>query len=152
MGWRKLAKMIARQRVRPVLAPRSVTDRRMRGSMSQPARVQRSSGGNSRPRNNGYGVGREGLPMCDSRMRPLCAVGIGLRAPHLEEILATRPAIGWLELHAENYMGGGPALTALTRLRADYPLSIHGVGLSLGSADALDERHLYRLTRLLDRL
>jgi uncharacterized protein (UPF0276 family) len=83
---------------------------------------------------------------------PRFGVGIGLRAPHLAEILATHPAIGWLEVHAENYMGGGPALTALKRLRADYPLSVHGVGLSLGSAEALDERHLQRLKRLIDCL
>lgn len=90
--------------------------------------------------------------MRDSGAISRCAVGIGLRAPHLAEILATRPAIGWLEVHAENYMGGGPSLTALTRLRADYPLAVHGVGLSLGSADALDERHLHRLKSLIDRL
>ena len=78
--------------------------------------------------------------------------GIGLRSPHLDEILATRPAVGWLEVHAENYMGGGPALRGLERLRPDYPLSVHGVGLSLGSADGLDARHLERLARLVERL
>jgi len=70
----------------------------------------------------------------------------------MAEVLETRPAVGWLEVHAENYMGGGPGLAALTRLRADYPLSVHGVGLSLGSADALDERHLRRLKTLVHRL
>src|SRR4029450_14034176 len=80
---------------------------------------------------------------------PRCRGGIGLRAPHMAEVLETRPAVGWLEVHAENYMGGGPGLAALTRLRADYPLAVHGVGLSLGSADALDERHLHRLKRLI---
>lgn len=79
-------------------------------------------------------------------------VGIGLRAPHVAEMLATRPAIGWLEVHAENYMGEGAPLAALERLRADYPLSVHGVGLSLGSAEALDNRHLSRLQRLRARL
>ena len=78
-------------------------------------------------------------------------VGIGLRAPHVAEMLATRPAIGWLEVHAENYMGEGAPLAALERLRADYPLSVHGVGLSLGSAEALDNRHLLRLQRLITR-
>jgi uncharacterized protein len=78
--------------------------------------------------------------------------GIGLRAPHVDEIRATRPAIGWLEVHAENYMGGGPAVRALERLRADYPLSVHGVGLSLGSAEGLDSRHLERLAALVERL
>ena len=79
-------------------------------------------------------------------------VGIGLRAPHVAEVLATRPDIGWLEVHAENYMGEGAPLAALERLRADYPLSVHGVGLSLGSAEALDNRHLSRLQRLITRL
>jgi len=78
--------------------------------------------------------------------------GIGLRAPHVDELLASRPAIGWLEVHAENYMGGGPAIRALERLRRDYPLSVHGVGLSLGSADGLDRAHLERLAALVERL
>src|SRR5204863_1695379 len=78
--------------------------------------------------------------------------GIGLRAPHVAEIVATRPGIAWLEVHAENYMGGGPARRALERLRADYPMSVHGVGLSLGSADGLDAAHLERLARLVERL
>jgi len=78
--------------------------------------------------------------------------GIGLRSPHVEEMLATRPAVGWLEIHAENYMGGGPAVRALERLRSDYPVSVHGVGLSLGSADGLDAGHLERLARLVERL
>jgi uncharacterized protein (UPF0276 family) len=78
--------------------------------------------------------------------------GIGLRAPHVGEILARRPAVAWLEVHAENYLGGGPAVRALERLRADYPLSVHGVGLSLGSADGLDPAHLERLAVLVERL
>ena len=82
----------------------------------------------------------------------LSGVGIGLRAPHVEEVLATRPATGWLEVHAENYMGGGPAVRALERLRHDYPLSVHGVGLSLGTAGDLDPRHLERLARVVERL
>lgn len=83
---------------------------------------------------------------------PKLGVGIGLRAPHVAEVLGTWPAIGWFEVHAENYMGGGPPLAALEQLRADYPLSVHGVGLSLGSAAALDTRHLSRLKTLLARL
>jgi len=78
--------------------------------------------------------------------------GIGLRSPHVEEMLATRPAVGWLEIHAENYMGGGPAMRALERLRSEYPVSVHGVGLSLGSADGLDADHLERLARLVERV
>jgi uncharacterized protein (UPF0276 family) len=82
----------------------------------------------------------------------LSGSGIGLRSRHVEEILAGPPVIGWLEVHAENYMGGGPAGRALERIRRDYPLSIHGVGLSLGSAGGLDEAHLSRLAALVRRL
>jgi uncharacterized protein (UPF0276 family) len=78
--------------------------------------------------------------------------GIGLRAPHVAEIVETRPAVPWLEVHAENYMGGGPAVRALEKIRRDYPISLHGVGLSLGSADGVDAAHLERLARLVDRL
>src|SRR5262249_47686503 len=66
---------------------------------------------------------------------------------------AARPAIPWLEVHAENYMAtGGPALKALERIRESYPVSVHAVGLSLGSADGLDGRHLRRLRSLVDRI
>ncbi len=79
------------------------------------------------------------------------AIGVGLRAPHLAAFVADRPAIGWLEVHAENYMGGGAAPAQLDAIRCDYPLSLHGVGLSLGSADGLDEAHLLRLKNLVER-
>jgi len=78
--------------------------------------------------------------------------GIGLRGSHVQEVLATRPRIPWLEVHAENYMGGGAALRALDAIRQHYPLSIHGVGLSLGSADGLNARHLERLRSLVERM
>ncbi len=82
---------------------------------------------------------------------PACA-GIGLRAAHYREIDRDRPALGWLEAHAENYFGaGGAPLHYLETLRADYPLSLHGVGLSLGSGDPLNERHLARLAALVER-
>ena len=78
--------------------------------------------------------------------------GIGLRAPHLQYVLAERPAVPWFEVHSENYYAdGGPALKALDRIRADYPLSLHGVGMSLGSADPLDRTHLAKLARLIAR-
>jgi uncharacterized protein (UPF0276 family) len=79
--------------------------------------------------------------------------GIGLRSPHVARVRRELPAIGWLEVHSENYFAdGGPALAALEAIRADYPLSLHGVGLSLGSADALDAGHLARLKALAERL
>jgi uncharacterized protein len=79
------------------------------------------------------------------------AAGIGLRSPHVRQVRAERPAIAWLEVHSENYFAdGGTALRMLDALRADYPLSLHGVGMSLGSADPVDRRHLAKLTRLAD--
>jgi uncharacterized protein (UPF0276 family) len=80
------------------------------------------------------------------------AVGIGLRASHIDEIGATRPAVALLEIHAENYLRQGPALRALERLRSDYPVSVHGVGLSLGSAGGVDRGHLARVRALVQRI
>lgn len=84
--------------------------------------------------------------------------GVGLRTPHYRDFQAreTReeglPRLGFLEVHSENYFGdGGAPLAWLEWFRARYPLSAHGVGLSLGSADPLDARHLARLKRLIDR-
>src|SRR5574337_66612 len=79
--------------------------------------------------------------------------GIGLRTPHYREILATRPDIGWVEVHSENYFcDGGQPLHFLDRIRRDYPVSLHGVGLSLGSVGPLDAGHLARLKRLVARV
>ena len=81
------------------------------------------------------------------------AAGIGLRSPHVRHVLAERPAVAWFEVHSENYFAdGGPDLAALERIRADYPLALHGVGLSLGSADPLDHAHLAKLKRLAARV
>jgi uncharacterized protein len=66
------------------------------------------------------------------------AAGIGLRSLHVAEMLGRRPSAGWLEVHAENYMGDSPAVESLEILRETYPLSLHEVGLSLGSASGLD--------------
>jgi len=78
--------------------------------------------------------------------------GIGLKAQHYHDILATRPDLGFFEVHAENYMGeGGPPHHYLERIRRDYPLSLHGVALSLGSAGPLDGEHLKRLKALVGR-
>ncbi len=78
--------------------------------------------------------------------------GIGLRAPHVAEILAARQPVGWLEVHTENYLGGGPAPRALDRIRGEHPISLHGVGLSLGSAEGLDRGHLARVVALTRRI
>jgi uncharacterized protein (UPF0276 family) len=79
-------------------------------------------------------------------------VGIGLRAPHYTDVWDRRPSLALLEVHSENFFGsGGQPLAWLERFRSAYPLSFHGVGLSLGSADPLDERHLESLSALVRR-
>lgn len=84
------------------------------------------------------------------RFPPLA--GIGLRGAHHRTLLERLPAIGWLEVHSENYFGvGGRPLHDLERARTHYPLSLHGVGLSLGSADPLSLPHLKRLKALVWR-
>lgn len=80
------------------------------------------------------------------------AAGIGLRFPHHRAVLEERPATAWLEVHAENYMGGGRPLAYLEAIRSDYPVALHGVALSLGGAEGLDERHLARFAALAKRV
>lgn len=80
------------------------------------------------------------------------AAGLGLRLPHIRQVLAERPAVAWFEVHPENYFGGGANLAALEAVRADYPLSLHGVGMGLGSAAPLDADHLARFRTLIERL
>lgn len=88
----------------------------------------------------------------DSNKLPARA-GIGLRGPHIAELLATKPRLDWLEVHSENYFGnGGRALRQLDHVRADYALSLHGVGLSLGSTDPLNLGHLSKLKGLISRI
>lgn len=80
----------------------------------------------------------------------LLLTGIGLRAPHYTEFLEKRPGVAWLEVHSENYFAeGGKALHILERARRDYPISLHGVGLSLGSVDELNWPHLKKLRDLI---
>ncbi|SMC99440.1 DUF692 domain-containing protein [Rhizobium sp. RU36D] len=78
--------------------------------------------------------------------------GLGLKPEHYETILANKPDIGFFEVHAENYMGaGGPPHRYLQEIAEHYPLSLHGVGLSIGAARDLDKEHLKRLRALIDR-
>jgi uncharacterized protein (UPF0276 family) len=80
-------------------------------------------------------------------------VGIGLRQPHYQALLREPPALGFVEVHSENFLAdGGAALSVLHAARAHWPLSLHGVGLSLGSAAGLDDWHLQRLARLVQRV
>lgn len=85
-------------------------------------------------------------------MKPVSTTGIGLKAQHMAEILETRPRLGFLEIHAENYMGaGGAPHRWLSAIAEHYPLSVHGVGLSLGGDQPLDVDHLDKLAHLVER-
>lgn len=78
--------------------------------------------------------------------------GIGLRGPHLLQVMNEKPNISWLEVHAENFFSeGGEHIHALEKIREDYPLSVHGVGLSLGTTDELNKDHLKKLKGVVDR-
>ena len=84
---------------------------------------------------------------------PARAVGIGLRQPHYRELFERTPALGFVEVHSENFfLDGGASMHALERARAAWPVSLHGVGLSLGSADELARQHLAKLQRLVERI
>ena len=78
--------------------------------------------------------------------------GIGLRGPHMAEILANRPQLSWVEVHPENYLRNHPARAARHQVRRDLPVSLHGVALSLGSHDGLDRDHLRQLRTLADEI
>jgi hypothetical protein len=83
----------------------------------------------------------------------LSGTGIGLRQPHYREVFEQRPALAFLEVHSENFfLEGGASMHALERARSAYPISLHGVGLSLGSADRLADEHLAKLQRLVERM
>ena len=78
--------------------------------------------------------------------------GVGLKPEHYRTIVESNPDIGFFEVHAENYMGaGGPPHRYLTEIRSRYPLSLHGVGLSIGADRPLDRDHLQRLGQLIER-
>jgi uncharacterized protein (UPF0276 family) len=80
------------------------------------------------------------------------AAGIGLRAAHHERVREEQPGVGWLEVHTENFLGGGATPAMLEALREHYAISLHGVGLSLGSVEGLDQEHLARIAALVRRL
>jgi uncharacterized protein (UPF0276 family) len=78
--------------------------------------------------------------------------GVGFKGEHFPDIERSAPDMGFFEVHAENFMGaGGPPHAQLARIRQDYPLSIHGVGLSIGGAQPLDRDHLGRVKALIER-
>lgn len=80
------------------------------------------------------------------------SAGVGFKPKHFNEMLSGPSDVSWVEVHPENYMGeGGLPHQNLTQVRADMPLSLHGVGMSLGAADGVDQEHLNRLAALVDR-
>jgi uncharacterized protein (UPF0276 family) len=82
----------------------------------------------------------------------LRSVGIGLRSQHLDELLEPPVRPAFLEVHAENYLYPSPSLEKVLRLRRDFEFSVHAVGLSLGSAEGIDEAHLEQVARLVQQL
>ena len=92
-------------------------------------------------------------PANGSHSSPIPAkAGIGLRFQHHQAVLDRRPDVAWMEVHTENYMGGGTPLRYLDAIRRDVPISLHGVGLSLGSAEGLDPAHLERIKQVAERI
>ena len=88
------------------------------------------------------------FPLPAAAALPLRA-GVGLRAQHHADIVASNPAVGWFEAHSENYFAaGGAQRSYLAKIRADYALSLHGVGLSIGSTDPMNRGHLEQILRL----
>jgi len=83
-------------------------------------------------------------------VRPVRETGIGLRSQHYKDILELKPGIGWIEVHPENYFGGGTNRHYLGKAREMYPLSLHAVGLSLGSDQPVDKDHLRQIRELID--
>jgi uncharacterized protein len=91
-------------------------------------------------------------PVVKQQLIPAQA-GIGLRSPHYHQVLEEHPATAWFEVHSENFFGaGGEMPQILDQVREDYPVSLHGVGLSLGSSDRLNRSHLERLRQLIARV
>lgn len=83
---------------------------------------------------------------------PFIKTGVGIRSDHFEDALNTQAAVGFFEAHSENYFGQSLSRQKLLQLRQHYPVSLHGVGLSLGRADGLDQQHLQQLKHLVDEL
>ncbi|MGD9631892.1 MULTISPECIES: DUF692 domain-containing protein [unclassified Afipia] len=89
--------------------------------------------------------------MTSAHKVPLSA-GVGLRLPHLSEVVASRPPVAWFEIHPENFLANPHACELLDNVARDYPISVHTVGVSIGSATGIDMDHLKRVRRLIDRI
>jgi uncharacterized protein len=77
-----------------------------------------------------------------SRQRFSTCAGVGLRLPHIAEVVATRPHVGWLEIHPENFLANPHATELLIQLAQQYPISVHTVGVSVGSAGGINRAQL----------
>ncbi len=80
------------------------------------------------------------------------SAGVGLRLPHLAEVVATRPSVAWFEIHPENFLANPHAFELLQEVSGHYPISVHTVGLSIGSVEGIDPTHLARLRGLIDTI
>jgi len=144
----KAGKNDCRQRPAPAPARRPRTDRRTHGFTFPRAPATKSSAPRSSPASDVVSAALAGHPQGPIPNR----CGIGLRAEHYRDLLERRPSLAFVEVHSENYFGaGGAPLYFLEQARTHYPLSLHGVGLSLGSSDPLDCEHLRRLKTLIQR-
>src|SRR5882672_2662307 len=91
--------------------------------------------------------------MALSRVRAMpTASGVGLRLPHLTDVVATRPSAAWFEIHPEKFLANPHAAELLVDIARDYPISVHSVGVSIGSAGGIDRPHLARVRALVDRI
>jgi uncharacterized protein len=86
------------------------------------------------------------------QLRKLSGAGIGLRLPHIAEVVATRPSVGWLEIHPENFLANPHAEELLIELSGQYPISVHTVGVSIGTANGIDRAHMKRVRALIDKV
>src|SRR6185437_14305249 len=102
------------------------------------------------PRNGIDGRGR--TDMAGARASAPVGAGIGLRLPHLNEVAAARPRVPWFEVHPENFIANPHATELLESVRADYPISIHTVGVSIGSVGGVDRDHIAKVRALIDRI
>jgi uncharacterized protein (UPF0276 family) len=87
-----------------------------------------------------------------SRANKVSAAGVGLRLPHLAEVVAARPPAAWFEIHPENFLANPHATELLEEVAQTYPVSVHTVGVSIGSAGGIDRAHLRRVRAFIDRI
>jgi uncharacterized protein (UPF0276 family) len=93
-----------------------------------------------------------GATAAASANRTPSRAGVGLRLPHLAEVVATRPPVAWFEIHPENFLANPHARELLIEVAGHYPISVHTVGISIGSTEGIDRAHLERLRTLIDEL